>query len=161
MDKVPGHEGQRAAAEPIRWTSMRILVYAVLLGISSSLSAADTAPVCDNNAPDAERCIERREKWFEVRLNSTYRQITAILDKPRGAYASNFPEIKKTLIASQRAWVAYRKAAIDLEDRMQVNAPPIDRHVHLRLLSVDLTERRVKELGDILQGMQRIAASST
>jgi len=141
---------------------MRILIYAVLLGISSSLSAADTAPpICDNNAPDAERCIEKREKWFEARLNSTYRQITAILDKPRGAYASNFPEIKKALIASQRTWIAYRKAALDFEDRMQVNAPPIDRHVHLRLLSVDLTERRVKELGDILQGMQRIAASST
>ena len=140
---------------------MRILIYAVLLGISSSLSAADSAPICDNTAPDAERCIETREKWFEARLNSTYRQITAILDRPRGAHASSFPEMKKALIASQRAWVAYRKAAIDLEDRMRVNVPPIDRHVHLRLLSVDLTERRVKELGDILQGMQRVAASST
>ena len=140
---------------------MRILIYAVLLGISSSLSAADTAPICDNNAPDAERCIEKRAKWFEARLSSTYRQITAILDKPRGAHASNFPEIKKALIASQRAWAAYRKTAIDLEDRMQVDVPPIDRHVHLRLRSVDLTERRVKELEDILQSMQRMAASTT
>jgi uncharacterized protein YecT (DUF1311 family) len=141
---------------------MRILIFALLLAISSSLSAAETAvPICDNNAPDAERCIEKREKWFETRLNNTYRQITAILDKPRGEYASNFPEMRKGLIASQRAWVAYRKAAIDFEDRMRVNAPPMDRHVHQRVLSIDLTERRVKELEDILQSMQRIAASGT
>ena len=140
---------------------MRILIYAVLLGISSSLSAADTGPVCDNNAPDAERCIEKREKWLEARLNGTYRQITAILDRPRGAHASNFPEIKKGLIASQRAWDAYRKAAIELEDRMQLNAPPIDRQVRLGLLSAALIEHRVKELGEILQGIQRLAATKT
>ena len=77
---------------------MRILICAVLLGISSSLFAADSAPVCDNNAPDAERCIEKREKWFEARLTNTFRQITAILDKPRGAHASNFPDMKKALL---------------------------------------------------------------
>jgi uncharacterized protein YecT (DUF1311 family) len=69
---------------------------------------------CKNamTTPDINECASIEQKKIEARLNKVYQRVLKSLDQAEGNNGGN-AEMKKKLVAAQRAWVKFREADCD------------------------------------------------
>ncbi len=134
--------------------SARVLALISILVFCAESSRAQSAhydPHCLDKAPDQtslDICASAEAKHADAEMNRVYRQLCAKL--------SSNPNAKTKVIASQKAWLAYRDSYI------QATYPEEDKQLHygtrypmdVDLLIAYLTHAQTKALRDLIEAYE-------
>ena len=118
-----------------------LITISLLLFCAQSALAID----CDKavNTLETNECASQEQKRFEIKLNQVYQGVLKELEQP-DTESENYSDMKRTLLAAQRAWVKFRQA--DCDSIYSRNASGTIRNVMYISCMQKHAEERIKQL---------------
>lgn len=124
-----------------------------ILGLVALFASAQVFAKCDKGSPNTfaiNECSEEAFKVVESQLNAAYKQVSVLLTSPSNDL-DNPAEIRKYLIAAQRAWIMFRENDCLAQDIATGNATIRAGYFFCMQAHAEI---RTKQLQDLLVGLK-------
>ena len=117
----------------------------IILTVSAFLGGNAHALNCEKaiTTPELNECASISQKKAEAKLNNVYQRVLKSLNQKDDSLES-YSDMRKTLIAAQRAWITFRKA--DCDAIFQKHASGTIRTVMYIGCMQNHAERRIQDL---------------